>query len=244
MCWNQCFNDDAMILPRGMRLPTQLAWVLSMLKPSMAGASSRRGSAGPDQEMLVPITRLPIVAANIYTNNDQIFTKSIRLGYQAPSFLMNNNLLALGITTELVLKIYSDSRETYGSPKFTGMRKLRLDQFGEAKPIQVPQHWQCRYKQCCGSVTFWYGSGSGSADPYHWLTDPDHKEVSKQCCESECLSRIRIFFHPGSRLRIKEFKCFTPKKLILSSRKIDPGCSSRIRIPEPGLICYPSRISG
>jgi hypothetical protein len=41
-----------------------------MLKPSMAGASSRRGSAGPDQEMLVPITRLPIVAANIYTNND------------------------------------------------------------------------------------------------------------------------------------------------------------------------------
>jgi hypothetical protein len=22
-------------------------------------------------------------------------------------------------------------------------------------------------------VTFWYGSGSGSADPYHGLTDPD-----------------------------------------------------------------------
>ncbi len=27
--------------------------------------------------------------------------------------------------------------------------------------------------QCCGSMTFWYGSGSGFADPYHWLTDPD-----------------------------------------------------------------------
>ncbi len=25
--------------------------------------------------------------------------------------------------------------------------------------------------QCCGCVTVWFGSGS--ADPYHWLTDPD-----------------------------------------------------------------------
>jgi len=28
------------------------------------------------------------------------------------------------------------------------------------------------YVHCSGSVTFWYGSGS--ADPYHGLTDPDH----------------------------------------------------------------------
>ncbi len=27
------------------------------------------------------------------------------------------------------------------------------------------------HRQCCGSVTFWYGSGS--ADPYHWLPDLD-----------------------------------------------------------------------
>ncbi len=27
--------------------------------------------------------------------------------------------------------------------------------------------------QCSGSVTFWYGSGYRSADPYHGLTDPD-----------------------------------------------------------------------
>jgi hypothetical protein len=29
--------------------------------------------------------------------------------------------------------------------------------------------------QCCGSVTFWYGSGcrSGSSDPYLGLTDQD-----------------------------------------------------------------------
>ncbi len=27
--------------------------------------------------------------------------------------------------------------------------------------------------QCCGSVTFWCGSGSGSEDPYLLLMDPD-----------------------------------------------------------------------
>ncbi len=38
------------------------------------------------------------------------------------------------------------------------------------------------------------------------------------------------FFHPGSRICVKEFKCFNPKKWYLSSRKYDPSCSSRIRI--------------
>ncbi len=28
-------------------------------------------------------------------------------------------------------------------------------------------------KQCCGSMTFWCGSGSGSGDPCLWLMDPD-----------------------------------------------------------------------
>ena len=62
-------------------------------------------------------------------------------------------------------------------------------------------------------------------------------------------SRIRLFsipdpncLHPGSRIRIKEFKNFKPKKnkkkWFLSSRKYDPGCSSRIRM----LTFYPSRI--
>jgi hypothetical protein len=60
-------------------------------------------------------------------------------------------------------------------------------------------------------------------------------------------SRIRLFsipdpgsefLHPGSRMRIKEFKYFNPKKWFLNSRKFDPGCSSQIRI----LTFYPSRI--
>jgi hypothetical protein len=63
-----------------------------------------------------------------------------------------------------------------------------------------------------------------------------------------CLSRIPdpIFSQTGYRIRtlfpsqicIKEFKYFYPEKWFLSTRKYDPGCSSRIRI----LTFYPSRI--
>jgi hypothetical protein len=51
-------------------------------------------------------------------------------------------------------------------------------------------------------------------------------------------SRIRIFsiLNPGSAP--KSLCIFNPKKWFLSSRKYDPGCSSRNRI----LIFYPSRI--
>jgi hypothetical protein len=57
--------------------------------------------------------------------------------------------------------------------------------------------------------------------------------------DSNCL-------HPGSRILIKEFRYFNPKKKqkkgFLSSKKYDPGCSSRIRMltsSHPG-----SRIQG
>ncbi len=47
-----------------------------------------------------------------------------------------------------------------------------------------------------------------------------------------CKSRIPDpnFFHPESRIRVKEFKFINPKDWFLRSRKYDPGCSSRIRI--------------
>ncbi len=45
--------------------------------------------------------------------------------------------------------------------------------------------------------------------------------------------------HPGSRIRIKEFKYFKPKKWFLSSRKYDPGCSSRIPDPDPDFLPIP-----
>jgi hypothetical protein len=47
---------------------------------------------------------------------------------------------------------------------------------------------------------------------------------------------------PGSRILIKEFKYFKPKKSkkwFLSSKKYDPGCSSRI--PDPDADFLPSR---
>ncbi len=49
---------------------------------------------------------------------------------------------------------------------------------------------------------------------------------------------------PGSRILVKEFKYFNPqkskKKWFLSSKKYDPGCSSRI--PDPDADFLPSRI--
>ncbi len=62
-------------------------------------------------------------------------------------------------------------------------------------------------------------------------------------------SQIRLFsipdlnfFHPRSRIHMKEFKNFNPKNCCLSSRKYDPGCSSRIRIM---IFTHPeSRIQG
>ncbi len=41
---------------------------------------------------------------------------------------------------------------------------------GDKAYIIIP-HCRCSSRQCSGSVTFWYGSGS--ADPYFWLADPD-----------------------------------------------------------------------
>jgi hypothetical protein len=60
-----------------------------------------------------------------------------------------------------------------------------------------------------------------------------------------CLSRIRLFsipdpnfFHPVSRIRIKEFKYINPKNGFEALGNMIRVCSSRIRI----LTFYPSRI--
>jgi hypothetical protein len=58
------------------------------------------------------------------------------------------------------------------------------------------------------------------------------------------LSRIQLFSipHPNFSIpdphkKIKKFKYFNPKKWFLSSRKYDPGCSSRF--PDPYLLPIP-----
>ncbi len=53
-------------------------------------------------------------------------------------------------------------------------------------------------------------------------------------------SRIQIFSIPDPGSASKNLSILTPKNFFLSSRKYDPGCSSRIRI----LNFYPSRIPG
>ncbi len=58
------------------------------------------------------------------------------------------------------------------------------------------------------------------------------------------LSRIRLFsipdpncFHPGAAS--KNLSLLTPKNGFLSSRKYDPGCSSRIPDPDPDFLPIP-----
>jgi hypothetical protein len=81
-----------------------------------------------------------------------------------------------------------------------------------------------------------------------------HCGASANVADPGCLSRIPdpTFFHPGSRIRTvsipdpgssKNLSILTPKKAnkwFLSSRKYDPGCSSRI--PDPDADFIPSRI--
>jgi hypothetical protein len=50
---------------------------------------------------------------------------------------------------------------------------------------------------------------------------------------SVILDPVSGFFHPGSRIHIKDFKYLNPKYCFLSSWKYEPGFSSRIRIPNP-----------
>jgi hypothetical protein len=85
-----------------------------------------------------------------------------------------------------------------------------------------------------------------------WVSTLDSRAVSTSTstlsnlqisvADPGCLFRTSDpnFFHPGSeifptgsRIRIKEYKYFNPKKWFLNSRKYDPGCSSRFRIPDP-----------
>jgi hypothetical protein len=79
--------------------------------------------------------------------------------------------------------------------------------------------------QCCGSGMF--------------IPDPGSEFFPSRIPDPNCL-------HPGSRILIKEFKYFNPKKgkkkWFLSSKKYDPGCSSRI--PDPDADFLPSRIPG
>ncbi len=93
---------------------------------------------------------------------------------------------------------------------------------------------------------------------YTWLSYVDVDEMSTNLGESLPVLRIRDVYpgsdfcpswipdpnclHPGSRIRIKEFKYFNPKKTkkwFLTSKKYDPGCSSRIPDPDADFLPIP-----
>ncbi len=77
-----------------------------------------------------------------------------------------------------------------------------------------------------------------------FIPDPGSDFFLSRIPDPNCL-------HPGSRIRIK-FNPKKPKKWFLSSRKYDPGCSSRIPdpdadflpIPDPGVKKAPDPGSG
>jgi hypothetical protein len=93
----------------------------------------------------------------------------------------------------------------------------------------------------CRSSLYFSRRFSRSSDrcPFFFST---RKACYQQCFESEMFIPDPIFsipdpgfdfFYPGFRIHIKEFKYFNPKNCFLSLQKYDPGCSSRIRIPDP-----------
>jgi hypothetical protein len=86
--------------------------------------------------------------------------------------------------------------------------------------------------------------GDGISEPQQcvgsgmFIPDPGSDFFPSRIPDPNCL-------HPGSRILIKEFKYFNPKKAkkwFLSSKKYVPGCSSRI--PDPDADFLPSRIQG
>ncbi len=54
----------------------------------------------------------------------------------------------------------------------------------------------CSFIQCCGSMTFWGGSGSGSADPCLWLMDLDpDPDPAIFVIDLQDASKKLIFYH-------------------------------------------------
>jgi hypothetical protein len=114
--------------------------------------------------------------------------------------------------------------------------------------VSYPRNIKIYRKQCCGPGMFISDPGSDffpSRIRIVSIPDPN-------CFHPGSWIRIVSIPDPGSelflsRIRIKEFKYFNPKKWFLSSRKYDPGCSSRIPDPDHDFLPIPDpgfRIQG
>ncbi len=61
--------------------------------------------------------------------------------------------------------------------------------------------------QCFGSVTFRYGSGCGSPDPYLWLTDPDAMRIRTKIFDFWDALKINFFlFFNVLIMKLKSFR--------------------------------------
>jgi hypothetical protein len=161
-----------------------------------------------------------------------------------------------------MLKISNCDFRLFSFGKKLGNRKLSVAKFSSAKiywpPYAYPTGLQRDVVYLCwpiapsytspiaggcrgGGENCWASAMSTASVHITWhgvqinFGDPTSIRSTSIFADPGCLSRIPdpTFFHPGSRIRIKEFKYFNPKKWFLSSRKYDPGCSSRI--PDPGV---------
>ncbi len=56
------------------------------------------------------------------------------------------------------------------------------------------------YIQCSESVTFWYGSGS--ADPYFWLTDPDPSVKFKTSTKFFAYYFLKVHLRHSSKIKV------------------------------------------
>ena len=72
------------------------------------------------------------------------------------------------------------------------------------------------------------------------MPDPDLEYITPdQCWDLGCLSWTRIFSIPDPWSKRLQIPIFLTQKLFLSSRKYDPGCSSRIPDPDPDFLPIP-----
>ncbi len=95
-------------------------------------------------------------------------TDSVRKAPPGPSSFVEEMPVALVLQTTTHTE--GTWRSTLNGLSPTNTRRLRamskLTSCSQHHPMAMRAH-----RQCYGSMLFWYGSGS--ADPYHWLTDSD-----------------------------------------------------------------------
>jgi hypothetical protein len=86
---------------------------------------------------------------------------------------------------------------------------------GVDQPSVLPWNQGHILKQCCGSMTFSGGSGSGSADPCLWLMDPD---PDRHWPYQDANKKLVFFVFYFLKVHVHHFERYKVKKKSQSSR--------------------------